>query len=73
MTLLPVVNTEEKMSRKMFDALSLFETYCAVSCIDSVTYQQVIDYLTSHYGSELSQHFMPKYLFSTQVSLADQQ
>jgi hypothetical protein len=73
MTLLPVVNTEEKMPRKMFDALSLFETYCAVSGIDSVTYQQVIDYLTSHYGAELSQHFMPKYLFSTQVSLADQQ
>lgn len=73
MTLLPVLNTEEKMPRKMFDALSLFETYCAVSGIDSVTYQQVIDYLTSHYGAELSQHFMPKYLFSTQVSLADQQ
>lgn len=73
MTLLPVVNTEEKMSKKMFDALSLFETYCVVSGIDTVTYQQVIDYLTSHYGSELFQHFMPKYLFSTQVSLANQQ
>lgn len=72
MTLLPVVNTEEKMPKKMFNALSLFQTYCAVSRIDSVTYQQVIDYLTLKYGSELSQHFMPKYLFSTQVSLEDQ-
>ena len=73
MTLFPVVNTEEKMPKKMFDALCLFETYCVVSGIDSVTYQQVIDYLTSHYGSKLSQHFMPQYLFSNQVSLADQQ
>lgn len=68
MTLLPVVNTEEKMPKKMFDALCLFETYCVMSGIDSVTYQQVIDYLTSLYGSELSQHFMPKFLFSSQVS-----
>ena len=57
----------------MFNALSLFQTYCAVSGIKSVTYQQVIDYLTSNYGSELSQHFMPKYLFSNQVSLEDRQ
>lgn len=57
----------------MFDALSIFETYCVVSGIDTVTYQQVIDYLTSHYGTEISQHFMPKYLFSTQVSLVNQQ
>lgn len=68
MKLLPIVNTEEKMSKKMLNALTLFETYCTVSGIDSVTYQQVIDYLTSLYGAELSQHFMPKFLFSSQVS-----
>jgi hypothetical protein len=72
MNLLPIVNTEVKMPKKMLDALTLFETYCVVSNISSVTYQSVIDYLTSHYGIELSQHFKPEYLFSTQDFLASQ-
>jgi hypothetical protein len=72
MNLLPIVNTEVKMPKKMLDALTLFETYCVVSNISSVTYQSVIDYLTSHYGIKLSQHFKPEYLFSTQDSLASQ-
>ena len=56
----------------MLDALTLFETYCVASNINSVTYQSVIDYLTSHYGTELSQHFKPEYLFSTQDSAISQ-
>ena len=66
--LLPIVNTEIKMPKNMLDALTLFETYCIVSNISSVTYQNVIDYLTSHYGTELSQYFKPQYLISSQVS-----
>ena len=66
MNLLPIVNTDTKMSKKMLDALTLFETYCVVSNIQSVTYQSVIDYLTSHYGTELSQYFKPQYLISNQ-------
>ena len=72
MNLLPIVNTETKMPKKMLNALTLFETYCVVSNINSVTYQSVIDYLTSHYGIELSQHFKPQYLFSTQDSAISQ-
>jgi hypothetical protein len=72
MNLLPIVNTETKMPKKMLDALTLFETYCVVSNINSVTYQSVIDYLTSHYGIELSQRFKPQYLFSTQDSAISQ-
>lgn len=72
MNLLPVVNTEIKMPKKMHDALALFETYCAVSGIETVTYQQVIDYLTEHNGAELSQFFKPQYLFNSQVSSKDQ-
>jgi hypothetical protein len=71
MNLLPIVNTEVKMSKKMLDALTLFETYCVVSNISSVTYQFVIDYLTSHYGTELSQYFKPQYLFNNQDALAN--
>lgn len=72
MNLLPVVNTEIKMPKKMHDALALFETYCAVSGIEIVTYQQVIDYLTKHNGAELSQFFKPQYLFNSQVFSEDQ-
>jgi hypothetical protein len=72
MNLLPVVNTEIKMPKKMHDALALFETYCAVSGIEIVTYQQVIDYLTKNNGIELSQVFKPQYLFNSQVFSEDQ-
>jgi len=72
MNLLPVVNTEIKMPKKMHNALALFETYCAVSGIEIVTYQQVIDYLTKHNGIELSQVFKPQYLFNSQVFSEDQ-
>jgi hypothetical protein len=72
MNLLPVVNTEVKMPKKMHNALALFETYCAVSGIETVTYQQTIDYLKKHNGIELSQFFKPEYLFSNQVFSEDQ-
>jgi hypothetical protein len=72
MNLLPVVNTEIKIPKKMHNALALFETYCAVSGIEIVTYQQVIDYLTKHNGIELSQGFKPQYLFNSQVFSEDQ-
>jgi len=44
----PYVNTDVKMSKKMLDALSLYETYCIMSNIKEVTESSVRDWLLNN-------------------------
>ena len=66
MTLSPIVNTEIKMPAKMLNALSLHETRCVVTGVQSVTDESVKAFLTERYGEKLASTFDPKFLFSTQ-------
>jgi hypothetical protein len=66
MTLSPIVNTEIKMPAKMLNALSLHETRCVVTGVQSVTEESVKTFLTERYGEKLASTFNPKFLFSIQ-------
>jgi hypothetical protein len=66
MTLSPIVNTEIKMPAKMLNALSLHETRCVVTGVQTVTDESVKAFLTERYGEKLASTFNPKFLFSIQ-------
>ena len=60
----PIVNTDVKMPKKMLKALTLHETFCVASGIDSVTEQQVKEFLAKR--CNFADDFKPEYLFSSQ-------
>lgn len=66
MTLLPIVNTDIKMSAKMLEALGLHETRCVVTGIQCVTEQSVKSFLADRYGEKFANKFDPKFLLSSQ-------
>lgn len=66
MTLSPIVNTDVKMPAKMLEALSLHETRCIVTSVNSVTDESVKAFLTDRFGKKLASKFDPAYLFSSQ-------
>lgn len=68
MLLSPIVNTDVKMPRKMFEALTLHETCCLVTNVHSVTEDSVKEFLCNRYGEKLADNFDPKFLFNSQVS-----
>lgn len=61
----PIVNTDVKMPKAMFDALSYHEAFCMGSCIDTVTTEQVKQFLSQRFSQKLADQFDPKYLFSS--------
>jgi hypothetical protein len=63
----PIVNTEVKMPKDIFDALVLHETYCMVSGIDSTTPEAVKEWLFKRYGTPIAEKFNKSYLFNNQA------
>ena len=59
----PLVNTDIKMPKKMFDALCLFETFCIGSQINETTENEVKSYLTKLHGVKFSNNFNKNYLY----------
>jgi len=59
----PIVNVDIKMPKKMLNALTLFETYCLVSNITSVTNDMVDKFLTEKCNSSIAKKFKPEYLY----------
>ena len=49
-SMVPIVNTDIKMSKQMMNALALFETQCVVLGITEVTSDDVIVFLIEKYG-----------------------
>lgn len=64
----PIVNTDQKMPKAMLEALTLHETFCVASKIDSVTTEQVKQFLQKRFGQKLADQFDPKYLFNSQAA-----
>jgi hypothetical protein len=63
----PIVNTEVKMPKDIFDALVTHETYCIVSGIDSTTPEAVKEWLFKRYGTPIAEKFNKSYLFNNQA------
>jgi hypothetical protein len=64
----PIVNTDTKMSKAMLEALTLHETFCVASGIDTVTAEQVVEFLNKRFGQKLASQFNPSYLFNNQAT-----
>lgn len=62
----PIVNTEIKMPKDIFDALVVHETYCMVSGIESTTPEAVKEWLFKRYGEPIAEKFNKSYLFNNQ-------
>jgi hypothetical protein len=64
MILSPIVNTDIKMSKKMFDALCLHEMRCMVTGVHQITEESVKTFLTERCGEKLASTFQPHFLFN---------
>jgi hypothetical protein len=67
-TLLPLVNTEAKIPKKVLEALTLHECFCTFSNIKFVTEDSVRNYLETKFGKSISDKFKPEFLLTSQVS-----
>lgn len=61
--MLPIVNTDIKMTTKMRDSLTLFETYCAIKKIDKVDFNDVKSFLIKNSNKDLANNFKEEYLY----------
>jgi hypothetical protein len=59
----PTVNVDVPMSKAMLDALTLHETYCVASGIESVTHESVCAFLSQRFGEPIANQFKPDYLY----------
>jgi len=59
----PYVNTDIKMSKKMLEALSLHETFCIMSNIDTVTELSVKEWLAKNFNQKIAEAFKAEYLY----------
>lgn len=66
--MIPVVNTEAKMPRKMFNALCRLETVCAVTQRQSMSEQEVRDWIAQTFDKALAESFRPEFLFRSPSS-----
>jgi elongation factor P--beta-lysine ligase len=63
--LTPFVNTDIKMPKKLFDALTLHEVSCCAQEISIVTPESVQAFLTERFTADLAAKFKPEYLISS--------
>ena len=59
----PLVNVDVPMSKSMLDALTLHETFCVASGIESVTHESVCEFLSQRFGEQVANKFKPEYLY----------
>jgi hypothetical protein len=59
----PIVNVDVKMTKKMLNALTLFETYCLASNITLVTIDFVNEFLTKRFNESIAKQFKTEYLY----------
>jgi hypothetical protein len=59
----PTVNVDVPMSKAMLNALTLHETYCVASGIESVTHESVCAFLSQKFGEPIANQFKPEYLY----------
>jgi hypothetical protein len=65
MGLTPFLNTDIKMSAKMFEALDMHETVCSVTGVKSVTTESVKAFLAKEHGEKFASTFELKFLLNS--------
>lgn len=63
--LTPYVNTDVKIPRKLFDALTLHEVSCCMRNINSVSQDDVRAFLSDRFNNEMALLFKPEYLLKS--------
>ena len=58
-----VVNTDIKMSKKMMEALSLFEACCVIQKIQETTECEVKEFIKENYDQNTADKFKTNYLY----------
>lgn len=66
--MLPIVNTDAKVPKKVLDALTMHECFCTFSGIKSVTEDSVRSYLETKFSKSIADQFRPEYLLTSQAS-----
>jgi hypothetical protein len=59
----PIVNVDVPMNKAMLDALTLHETFCVASGIESVTHESVCEFLSQRFGEQVANKFKTEYLY----------
>jgi len=59
----PYVNTDIKMPKTMLEALSLHETFCIMSNINTVTELSVKEWLVKNFNQKIAEAFKSEYLY----------
>lgn len=59
----PIVNTEVDIPRKLFDALCLYETWCAAMQKHNTSEEEVKQWIANKFGLALAEKFHSKFLF----------
>ena len=59
----PLVNVDVPMPKSMLDALTLHETFCVASGIETVTHESVCEFLSQRFGEQVANKFKPEYLY----------
>jgi hypothetical protein len=59
----PTVNVDVPMSKAMLNALTLHETFCVASGIDTVTHESVCNFLFQRFGEPMANQFKAEYLY----------
>jgi hypothetical protein len=59
----PIVNTDVKMPKKMFDALCLFETTCVANLKTETNEKEVKKFLEGLYSKDFADKFKSEYLY----------
>ncbi len=59
----PIVKVDVPMNKAMLDALTLHETFCVASGIESVTHESVCEFLSQRFGEQVANKFKPEYLY----------
>lgn len=59
----PTVNVDVPMSKTMLEALTLHETFCIASGIESVSHESVYEFLSQRFGDQVANKFKPDYLY----------
>ena len=59
----PTVNVDVPMNKAMLEALTLHETFCIASGIETVTHESVCEFLSQRFGDQVANKFKPEYLY----------
>lgn len=68
----PIVNTEINIPEKMFDALCLLEIVLCARGVNSVSQEEIKEYLKNKYDNDFAESFYPEYMISSPIFLANQ-